>query len=222
MRFSLSKLFRESPFERLMEHANVVHSGAASFGQAVHCYLASECADFENLHNRVTTLESDADRIKQNIRAHLPKGILMPVDKFQFLWYLREQDKVMDAMQDTLHWLSYRTTVIPQAMVEELNLMVEKAVQVVDQVPVMVSHAINYFRSYSQKDREEVKQTIHTLRQQEAESDRIERTLKSEIFSLTVSDPSATFHLIRLVEFIGEVSDHAENAGDMMRAMVAR
>jgi len=92
----------------------------------------------------------------------------------------------------------------------------------VDQVPVMVSHAISYFRSYSQKDREEVKQTIHTLRQQEAESDRIERTLKSEIFSQTVSDASATFHLIRLVELIGEVSDHAENAGDMMRAMVAR
>jgi len=222
MRFSLSKLFRESPFDKLMEHANVVQSGAEIFGRAIHCYLASECEDFEQLHIQVTTLESDADRIKQNIRAHLPKGIFLPMDKFQFLWYLREQDKVMDAMQDALHWLSYRTTVVPEAMVDDLNLMVEKAIKIVDQVPVLVNGAINYFRNYSQKDRETVKQIIHALRQQEAESDRIERKLKSDIFSMTVLDPSATYHLIRLVEFIGEISDHTENAGDMMRAMVAR
>jgi len=222
MRFSLSKLFRESPFEKLADHANVIQSGAEAFRRAIECYLASECGDFEQLHNRITTLENDADRIKQNIRAHLPKGILMPVDKFQFLWYLREQDKVMDSMQDALHWLSYRTTAVPDALVDDLNLMVDKAVEVIHQMPVMVSGAIQYFQRYAEKDREVVKKTIHTLRQQEAESDRIERKLKSDIFTLTVVDPSATFHLIRLVEYIGEISNHAENAGDMMRAMVAR
>jgi uncharacterized protein Yka (UPF0111/DUF47 family) len=37
-----------------------------------------------------------------------------------------------------------------------------------------------------------------------------------------VTDPATTFHLIRLIEYIGEISNHAENAGDMMRAMIAR
>ncbi len=222
MRFSLSKLFRESPFDKLLEHANVVHSGGEVFQKAIHCYLTNECDDFERLHMKITTIESDADRIKQNIRAHLPKGVLMPVDKFQFLWYIREQDKVMDSMQDALHWLSYRTTSVPEAMVDDLNLMVDKAAQVIEQVPVMATAAVNYFRTYSKKDRVLVKEIIHLIRQQEAESDQIERKLKSDIFSETVIDPSATFHLIRLVEYIGEISDHAENAGDMMRAMVAR
>jgi uncharacterized protein Yka (UPF0111/DUF47 family) len=30
------------------------------------------------------------------------------------------------------------------------------------------------------------------------------------------------FHMIRLAEVIGSVADHAENAGDMVRAMMAR
>jgi uncharacterized protein len=222
MRFPLSKLFRESPFEKLVEHANVIQSGADAFRKAIHCYLASECEDFEQLHQSINTLESNADRIKQNIRGHLPKGVLMPVDKFQFLWYLREQDKVMDSMQDALHWLSYRTTVVPDELVDDLTLMVDKAVEVIHQMPVMANGAVRYFRSYARRDRDAVKQTIRTLREQEGESDRIERKLKSDIFILTVQDPSATFHLIRLVEFIGEISNHAENAGDMMRAMVAR
>jgi uncharacterized protein len=222
MRFALSKLFRESPFERLLAHAETVRSGGPAFRKAIQCYLASECGDFERLHNEITAIEDNADKIKQNIRAHLPKGIWMPVDKFQFLWYLREEDKVMDSMQDALHWLSYRTTSVPDSLVEDLDLMLDQALQVIEQLPLMVTGAIHYFRTHSETQREEVKQIIHTLRQMEAESDRIERKLKSDIFSLTVSDPSTTFHLIRFVEYIGEISNHAENAGDMMRAMVAR
>jgi hypothetical protein len=30
------------------------------------------------------------------------------------------------------------------------------------------------------------------------------------------------FHMIRLAETIGSIANHAENAGDMVRAMIAR
>jgi uncharacterized protein len=35
-------------------------------------------------------------------------------------------------------------------------------------------------------------------------------------------DPVTIFHIVRLAEIIGSIADHAENAGDMMRAMVAK
>ena len=35
-------------------------------------------------------------------------------------------------------------------------------------------------------------------------------------------DPVTVFHIVRLAETIGSIADHAENAGDMMRAMVAK
>lgn len=222
MRFALFTLFRESPFVRLQQHAEKVHAGAAPFRSAIKCYLKSDCVEFEELHVQVTTLESEADRIKQNIRAHLPMGILFPVDKFQFLWYLREEDKVMDAMEDTLHWLSYKATPVPKPIVEDLLLMVDKAVEVIDQLPLMVTGAIQYFKSFSNKDRVRVKEIIRDLRHREFESDQIERKLKSDVFTLTSADPATAFHLIRTIEYIGEISNHAENAGDMMRAMIAR
>lgn len=222
MRFGLFSLFRESPFTRLVEHAEKVRAGGELFRKAINCYLESECIEFEELHLKVTALESEADRIKQNLRAHLPKGVLLPVNKFQFLWYLREADKVMDSMQDALHWLSYRTTIVPEPLVDDLLLMVDRAVEVIDHFEPMLAGAVQYFRNFSKKDRDRVKAVIHELRQKEFESDQIERKLKSDVFTLTVTDPATTFHLIRLIEYIGEVSDHAENAGDMMRAMIAR
>lgn len=222
MRFGLFKLFRESPFQKLLEHAETAQAAGKLFRTAIVCYLESECVEFDELHLQVTTLEGEADRIKQNIRAHLPKGVLLPVDKFQLLWYLREQDKVMDAMEDTLHWLSFRTSLVPAPLVDELLLMVDKAVEVVDQLPFMVKGAMQYFNSFSSKNRDAVKAVIRTLRQKEFESDQIERKLKSDVFTLTLTDPATTFHLIRMIEYIGEISNHAENSGDMMRAMIAR
>ncbi len=35
-------------------------------------------------------------------------------------------------------------------------------------------------------------------------------------------DPVKIFNMITLAEIIGSIADHAENAGDMMRAMIAR
>ena len=49
----------------------------------------------------------------------------------------------------------------------------------------------------------------------------IEGELKQKIFSME-TDPVAIFHVVRLVEIISSVADHAENAGDMMRAMISR
>jgi uncharacterized protein Yka (UPF0111/DUF47 family) len=49
----------------------------------------------------------------------------------------------------------------------------------------------------------------------------LEDSLKRNIFQLE-TDPVAVFQMIRLTETIGSIADHAENAGDMMRAMIAR
>jgi hypothetical protein len=62
---------------------------------------------------------------------------------------------------------------------------------------------------------------IRTLRHHEHEADILEDAAKEKIFN-TIDDAVAVYHLTRLAEIIGSIADHAENAGDMMRAMVAK
>ncbi|MFH1148587.1 MAG: hypothetical protein V1736_12895 [Pseudomonadota bacterium] len=45
--------------------------------------------------------------------------------------------------------------------------------------------------------------------------------MTGEIFNKE-TDPVSLYHSIQLVEMIGRIADHAENVGDMMRAMVAK
>ena len=85
----------------------------------------------------------------------------------------------------------------------------------------MVSEARKYFQSFSEPQRIKVKDIIRLLRHQEHEADKLEHNLKARLFNMPI-EPVSIFHLIRLTEIIGSIADHAENAGDMMRAMVSK
>jgi len=85
----------------------------------------------------------------------------------------------------------------------------------------MMAEARKYFRNFSEAQRNKVKTIIRNLAKKEHESDILEDSLKRKIFQLE-TDAVTILHMVRLVETIGSIADHAENAGDMMRAMIAR
>jgi predicted phosphate transport protein (TIGR00153 family) len=222
MRLPFLSMFMTSPFEGLQEHAEKVKECAWAFQQAIECHVSRQCQTFEELRQEVAHLERQADAIKRRIRGHLPIGTLMPVSKFQLFRYLREQDGVLDAVEDTLDWLSYRPEPgIPPELEKEFFLLVDAVIEPIEELTKMVSEARNYFQSFSETQRIKVKDIIRLLRQQEHEADKLEHNIKARLFNMPI-EPVSIFHLVRLTEIIGSIADHAENAGDMMRAMVAK
>ena len=222
MRIPFLSMFMTSPFEGLLEHAEKIKECVWAFQQAIECHITDQCESFEQFREDVDNFESQADAIKRRIRGHLPKGTLMPVDKFELFRYLHEQDKVLDAVEDALDWISFRSEPgIPNALHKDFFLLIDAVIDPVEEMCRMVSESRKYFTNFSEKQRRLVKDIIHTLRQQEHEADRVEDAIKAKVLNMQI-DPVTIFHMIRLAETIGSVADHAENAGDMMRAMLAR
>ena len=222
MRIPLLSLFITSPFDGLQEHAEKVKECGWVFQQAIECHIAKECKTFEEFRQQVTKMESEADAIKRNIRGHLPKGTLMPVDKFQLFRYLREQDRVLDVVEDALDWISYKIEPgIPEELEKDFRLLVDANMDPIEELSTMVSEARKYFETFSSKQRNVVKEIIRAIRQQEHEADKAEDIIKRKVFHMKL-DPVTVFHTIRLAEIIGSIADHAENAGEMMRSMISR
>ena len=215
-------MFITSPFEGLQEHAEKVKECAYVFQHAMECHITEQCKSFEELRRGIIDLERKADKIKRRIRGHLPKGTLLPVDKFQLFRYLREQDQVLDAVEDSLDWISYRRQPgIPEELHQEFTLLVDSVVDPIEELSRMVAEARIYFQTYSEKQRKVVKEIIRSMHKHERESDRMEDVLKRKAFN-TDLEAVTVFHMVRLAETIGSIADHAQNAGDMMRAMIAR
>jgi len=222
MRIPFISLFMTSPFDGLQEHAEKVKECAWAFQQAIECHITDQCEAFEEFRLNVDKMESEADSIKRRIRGHLPKGTLMPVDKFQLFRYLREQDKVLDAVEEALDWLSFRSEPgIPEALEKDFFLLVDAVMDPVEEMCRLVLETRKYFRSYSEKQRKIVKDIVHTMRRQEHDADKVEDAIKEKLLNMQIEAVSV-FHMIRLAETIGSIADHAENAGDMVRAMIAR
>jgi len=222
MRIPFFSMFMTSPFEGLQEHAEKVKECAWAFQQAIECHLADKCKTFEEFRQEVIQLETEADVIKRRIRGHLPKGTMMPVYNFLLFRYLREQDQVIDAVEDALDWISFRSEPgIPAELEKEFVILTDAVMDSIEELSNMVAEARKYFKSYSEDQRVIIKNIIRTLRQQEHEADKAEDLVKQKVLNMDI-DAVTVFHMVRLAEIIGSIADHAENAGDMMRAMVSR
>ena len=222
MRIPFLSMFMASPFDGLEEHADKVKNCALTFKRAIECHLSNEHEQYEALQNEVVRLEKEADAIKRRIRGHLPKGTLMPIDKFQLFRYLREQDAVLDAVEDILEWISFREDPgIPRELAGDFLAFVDAVLSPIDELSEMVKEARKYFQTYNESQRTKVKGIIVRLREQEHQADVHERHIKRKVMNMEM-DPITVFHMIRLAEYLGSIADHAENAGDMMRAMIAK
>ena len=222
MRIPFFDMFMTSPFEGLQEHAEKVKECSWVFQQAIECYFSSKCKTFGEFRDEITQLESEADAIKRRIRGHIPKRTMTPVSTFLIFRYLKQQDAVLDAVEDTLDWISYRSeTKIPAELEKDFVLLVNAVIDPIENLVSMVAEAREYFKSYSEKQRVVVKNIIHTLHKQEREVDNLEDIIKRKVFNMEI-DAVNIIYLVRLAEIIGSIADHAQNAGDMMRAMLSK
>ena len=222
MRFSFFSLFYESPFIKLKNHADKVKECAWMFKEAVHCYVQQDCDKFEDLTEEVAKLESQADELKRNLRNHLPRGIFMPMDKFVFLDCLREQDHVVDDVEEALYWLSFKPMgKIPEDLVEDFLDLVDAVIPAIEKMPDMSEQALVYFKNSTEENRNKLKSIVREIYQAEKEADHLEHELKKRAFAV-LKDPVEIYHIVRLVEIVGDICDHAQNASDRMRTMIAR
>ena len=62
---------------------------------------------------------------------------------------------------------------------------------------------------------------IHILHQKERQVDKYEEIIKRKVLNMEI-DAVSIMYFVRLAEIIGSIADHAQNAGDMMRAMISK
>lgn len=210
------------PLECLERHAVQVHECLVQAITGLKAYTANDDTSFKKCFEGVSELEHGADLIKRNVRAHLPKGIIMPIDKFELFLYVNEQDSIADVCEDVMEWLTYRRIQLPTAIAEDIIKLFEQCSSVVAGLASIIKDAREYFKTGNDAVRSRVKEAILTLRSREHQADVMENNLKQQIFDTYGDQMFPIYFLVRLVELIGRTADQAESAADIMRSMIAK
>lgn len=217
-------LRRESPYDGLFEHAAKVAECVRLLQLGYDQYTSGQFDAFSETTKRIGEVEHEADIIKSTVRAHLPKGLFMSVDRKDYEMLLHDQDLILDTVEDLAERMDARHTPIPETLRPGFRTLVEGVIATVDTYEKAVEIFSDVLATgFGGHARDEVKDLIKEVHQREFEADRTRFTLLRQIYA---QEPNLTpldiIHLVLYADMLDTVADQAEAAADRLRGLVAQ
>ena len=220
----IAGLFGRSPFGPTQQHMKVV---AECVTEVIPLFEALFAGDKERMaahEERISDLEHQADEIKNEIRAHLPKSLFMPIDRRDLLDLLNAQDSIADSAQDVAGLVCLKRLEVPEAFRDllmdfvkcnvEATLQCKKVIGLLDELLEM---------GFRGREVDQVEVMVRELSVIESKTDDQGRALTRLLFEREEGMSPGTFFLWNeLFQRLGDIADYAEDVGDRLRLLTAR
>jgi predicted phosphate transport protein (TIGR00153 family) len=221
---TLTKLFRQSPFKALQTHMRVVLECAREVQPLIEALASGDEAQVTRSKDRIFERESEADRIKNKLRLHLPKSLFMPVDRRDLLEILHMQDTIANTAEDIAQLLIERHMRIPPFMHEPLVALTSRCIDTCEQSAKIVEELDELLAmGFRGREVEKVDAMLKELNDIENETDELGIALSRALFEHEDEmKPVSVMMWYQLFEWIGDLADYAEKAGDRLRLLIAK
>ncbi len=221
---TIFSMFAKSPFKPLVSHIDLVQECVNQIIPLFEFLQARDYQKVEETSKRIEKLEHKADKIKDDIRSHLPQSIFLPVDKRDFMRLLSAQDDIADAVEDLAVLLRIKNLEIPGALNESLMDLAHHVVGAADEACRMIRELEDLLEaSFGGAEAEKVEKMAQNLGTAEWEADKKQFLLAQQLFSLGDQLSAADLLLINeVVKKLGGVADEAEKIGKTLRIFLAR
>lgn len=219
-----SQLFARSPISPIQDHMKVAVSAAELLIEFLEAVIASNWDQAKTLQNQISELESEADQIKRNIRANLPRSIFMPVARSDLLELLHAQDRIPNRCQDFAGLCVGRSMQVPEAIRDKLKNCVVGAVETVRAAAKALNELDELLETgFSGAEIELVEKMISELNDAEHRCDELQQEVQAALFAIEADmNPVDVMFMYRLIEWVGDVADHAQSVGNRMLYLIAK
>jgi uncharacterized protein len=221
---SLIALFGRSPFGPLAQHAGAVLETVQLVRPLLDAFVAGDADGALEVYERISALERRADETKNDIREHLPKSLLMPVDRGDVLRLLKEQDRIADRAEDVAVLLTMRRTPLPDALRQPLLDLADACIAAAEAwCGVAADLPTLEEASFAGPEVEKMMAQVREISRLEWAADRAQADAGSTLFAHeTEIDPVSVILWLRIFRTLSSVADHAENTADLLRVMLAK
>jgi len=184
---------------------------------------AQNAAEFARIKARIDETENQADRIKNQLRGRLPRTLFMPVARRDLLEVLHIQDSIADTAQNIADLLDERSMKLPAKLEQPIIALADSSLRtcefslrIIEKLDELLGAG---FRGAGAR---RVHEMVEQLNLFEDEADEIERGLTRTLFEIESEiDPVSVIMWYRIIEWIGDLADHAEKVGDRVRLFIA-
>lgn len=219
-----AKLFGHSPFKPMQQHIAVVVDCAGQVPDLFEALCDGDQAKVAEIKDKIFDLEQQADDIKNELRAHLPKSLMMPVDRRDLLEVLDMQDSIADTAQDIAGLLIERPMEVPPGLKEPLLAFTRRCVDACEESAKIIGELDELVSTgFGGRESEAVSAMVDVLNKIESETDQMGMELTHKLFEEEDRmKPVSVMFWYQLIQWIGDLADFAEKVGNRLRLLLAR
>ncbi|OMH28003.1 TIGR00153 family protein [Motiliproteus sp. MSK22-1] len=221
---SFLQMFARSPVKPMQQHIEKAHACAMELVPFFDAVLAKDWEKAEQIQLRISDLEHQADELKRGVRAHLPKSLFMPVPRTDLLELLRMQDRIANKAKDIAGIMTGRQMEIPDGIASLVTEYVQGSLAVTEQAVRALNELDELVATgFRGREADTVGEMIDELDRLEHEADRREREIRHALFDVEKDlPPIDVMFLYKVIEWIGELADRAQQVGSRLQLLLAR
>ena len=217
-------MFAESPFVGLQKHMEIDNLASEALESFIKSAVESDWRTARKYRETIVELEHQADEIKNNIRNHLPKSLLMSVSRQDVLDLVFTMDGIPNASKDISGVMIGRKMVIPEQMSKQFTDCVNSAIRATHQACDAIKKVNEMQRSgFGGKNSNQLHHLVAEIEQLEQENDELEISLRNELFKIEQDLPPVdVIFLYDIINKIGILADISQSLGHILIRLVAK
>lgn len=223
-RTTISSLFGSSPVKPLQTHMASVQACIVELVPFFEAVLAQDWKEARKQQKLIAKLEGKADKLKRQLRLHLPKSLFMPVSRRDLLEVLTMQDKIANKAKDIAGLITGRKIVLPEELNTDFLDYVKRSIDASAQAQTAINELDELVETgFGGKEVKLVESMIKTLDAIESDTDKIQVKIRASVFAKEKDmNPVEVMFLYKVIDWIGDLADLAQRVGSRLELMLAR
>lgn len=218
----IGDLFGRSPVKPMQEHIGAAVETARGLVPLLEAMTAGDLAAIHAAREEIDRREHEADRIKNEIRSHLPARMMLALERRDMLDILDAQDSMADTAQDIAELADQRGMTVPPALQEVLGDLVRQVIAACEQAERVVNELDELVETgFRGAEVTRVEDMINELSRVETETDLLEEQATRKVFEMESELGLSTLFWWHMIEWIADIADYAERVGNRLRLLIA-
>jgi len=220
----LSGLFGSSPVKPLQQHMASVQRCIAQLLPYIDAVLDKDWETAASEQAKIAQMERDADVLKRELRLNLPNSLFMPVSRRDLLEVLTMQDKIANKARNIAGLILGRKMEIPASLGTHFRDFIVKSIETSAQAQTAINELDELvetgFRGHEVRL---VTSMIQKLDALETETDQIQVQIRNSLAKLENElPPIDVMFLYKIIDWIGDLGDRAQQVGSRLELLLAR
>ncbi|MES9856659.1 MAG: TIGR00153 family protein [Sedimenticola sp.] len=220
----IASLLGSSPFKPLQAHMRIINECIIEVPALFDALIEGNSTVLSQKKDIIFAKEREADSLKYELKAHLPKSLFMPVDRRDLLDLLDVQDSIANTAQDIAGLMITRDMSVPDGMAEPLVVFVQRCVETCGCAATIIEELDELIETgFRGREASRVSKMIEKLSKLEDETDEMGIALTRTLFAMEDDlKPVSVMFWYQLLQWIGGLADNAEKVGNRMSLLIAR